>query len=169
MRTCTIVFSVIPLELPPLRERLDDIPELVDHFFAKAKQKHDREQLVMPDLVLRRFGNYNWPGNIRELENIIERLVVLTNLDRKSVSPISPSHLQRAHPSVGHSAPRPSTARHQSRSRGEGTYSARAPKVPLESDTRGELPGYQPEGADLPHREARNSPAGNRRCRGRGP
>ncbi|MGH9653112.1 MAG: sigma-54-dependent transcriptional regulator, partial [Bryobacteraceae bacterium] len=70
--------SVIPLELPPLRERLDDIPELVQHFFAKAKRKHGREDLVLPISLLPYFSNYRWPGNIRELENIVERLVVLT-------------------------------------------------------------------------------------------
>lgn len=69
--------AVIPLELPPLRERLDDIPELVQHLFLKSKQKHSRAELQLPESVLSGFSNYDWPGNIRELENIIERLVVL--------------------------------------------------------------------------------------------
>jgi len=91
--------SVIPLELPPLRERIDDIPELVQYFFAKAKRKYGREQLVLPDALMRNFSSYRWPGNIRELENIVERLVVLTKSTQISVSDL-PEHLRREHPSV---------------------------------------------------------------------
>jgi DNA-binding NtrC family response regulator len=91
--------SVIPLDLPPLRERVEDIPELVQHFFAKAKRKHGREQLVMPDSLIRRFSNYRWPGNIRELENIIERVVVLTSGDEIGLTDL-PEHLRRDYPSV---------------------------------------------------------------------
>jgi DNA-binding NtrC family response regulator len=69
--------AVIPLELPPLRERLEDIPELVQYLFLKSKQKHGRIELQLPESLLPGFSNYDWPGNIRELENIIERLVVL--------------------------------------------------------------------------------------------
>jgi DNA-binding NtrC family response regulator len=70
--------AVIPLDLPPLRERPDDIAELVEHFFLKAKEKHGRQDLILPTSLLPQFSAYRWPGNIRELENIIERLVVLT-------------------------------------------------------------------------------------------
>lgn len=69
--------AVIPLELPPLRERLDDIPELVQHFFVKAKEKVRRPDVALPAALVSYFQRYTWPGNIRELENIIERLVVL--------------------------------------------------------------------------------------------
>ena len=91
--------SVIPLDLPPLRERIEDIPELAQHFFAKAKHKHEREPLTMPDALMPHFSSYRWPGNIRELENIIERLIVLTKGDEISVSDL-PAHLRREHPSV---------------------------------------------------------------------
>ncbi|MGH9609524.1 MAG: sigma-54-dependent transcriptional regulator [Bryobacteraceae bacterium] len=91
--------SVIPLELPPLRERLDDIPELVQHFFAKAKRKHGREDLVLPISLLPYFSNYRWPGNIRELENIVERLVVLTPGNEIAVSHL-PAFLRKEHASV---------------------------------------------------------------------
>jgi two-component system NtrC family response regulator len=70
--------AVIPLELPPLRERIEDIPELVQHLFLKAKQKHDLPNLKLPPALVSRFCRYRWPGNVRELENIIERLVVLS-------------------------------------------------------------------------------------------
>jgi two-component system NtrC family response regulator len=73
--------SVIPLELPPLRERADDIPELVRLFFKAACEKHHRKELVLPEELMDRFVRYNWPGNVRELENVIERLVVLADSD----------------------------------------------------------------------------------------
>jgi DNA-binding NtrC family response regulator len=70
--------AVIPIELPPLRERTEDIPELVDYLFLKARQKHDLPNLRLPPTLIPYFCSYRWPGNIRELENVIERLVVLT-------------------------------------------------------------------------------------------
>ena len=73
--------SVIPLELPPLRERPDDVAELVRSFFKRAIEKHARPSLQLPDELLAYFEQYRWPGNIRELENVIERLVVLGDGD----------------------------------------------------------------------------------------
>lgn len=70
--------AVIPLELPPLRERADDIPGLVQHFFLKAKEKQGRSELVLRPSLLPYFGAHRWPGNVRELENVIERVVVLS-------------------------------------------------------------------------------------------
>ncbi|HYI95403.1 MAG TPA: sigma-54 dependent transcriptional regulator [Bryobacteraceae bacterium] len=70
--------SVIPLTLPPLRERSADIPELVQHFFLKARQKVGRPDLVLPPALIPYFQRYSWPGNIRELQNIIERITVLS-------------------------------------------------------------------------------------------
>jgi len=91
--------SVIPLDLPPLRDRVDDVPELVQHFLAKAKRKHGREQLILPDALMPYFSHYRWPGNIRELENIIERIVVLTAEGEISVSDL-PEHMRWEHQSV---------------------------------------------------------------------
>src|SRR6516165_5888501 len=64
--------AVIPLELPPLRERSSDIPELVEALFLRARQKHCLPNLKLPPHLLPYFGAYGWPGNIRELENVIE-------------------------------------------------------------------------------------------------
>jgi transcriptional regulator with PAS, ATPase and Fis domain len=86
--------AVIPLELPPLRDRPEDIPELVQHLFLKSKQKHGRQELQLPESLLPRFSNYGWPGSIRELENIIERLVVLTARDMISADDL-PEFLKR--------------------------------------------------------------------------
>lgn len=70
--------AVIPLVLPPLRERKEDIPDLVHHFFLEGKKKHDRPDLIFPDTLMLYFTGYRWPGNVRELENVIERLIVLS-------------------------------------------------------------------------------------------
>ncbi len=69
--------NVIQLDIPPLRERKDDIPLLVDHFVPKYAKKNNRKvEGVLPE-ALRMLQLYSWPGNIRELENTIERAVLL--------------------------------------------------------------------------------------------
>jgi two-component system NtrC family response regulator len=74
--------AVIPLELPPLRERREDILELLRHFFAESREKHGRPELQLPEPLERYFSAYHWPGNVRELENVVERLVVLARGDK---------------------------------------------------------------------------------------
>ena len=69
--------NVVPLSLPPLRERQDDIPLLAVHFAEKAAQKHARPTPQIDPILLDVLQDYEWPGNVRELENLIERLVVL--------------------------------------------------------------------------------------------
>jgi DNA-binding NtrC family response regulator len=86
--------AVIPLELPPLRDRADDVPELVQYFFVKAKEKQGRPELVLPPRLLSYFSGYTWPGNVRELENIIERIVVLTRGDEITLNDL-PDFLRR--------------------------------------------------------------------------
>jgi len=70
--------AVIPVTLPPLRERLEDIPELVQHFWKLATHRHERPELQLPGALLPYFSRHHWPGNIRELENLIERITVLS-------------------------------------------------------------------------------------------
>jgi len=89
--------AVIPLELPPLRERADDIPELVQDFFVKAKEKQGRSNLVLPPSLLPYFCAYRWPGNVRELENVIERIVVLSRGDDITLNDL-PEFLRRERP-----------------------------------------------------------------------
>jgi two-component system NtrC family response regulator len=86
--------AVIPLEIPPLRERLEDIPELVQHLFVKAKQKHALPNLRLPPALVGHFCGYRWPGNVRELENVIERLVVLSVGDEITLDDL-PEFLRR--------------------------------------------------------------------------
>jgi two-component system NtrC family response regulator len=69
--------AVLPIEIPPLRDRPSDILDLVQYFFEKGKQKHSQPNLRLPTDLLSAFTSYRWPGNIRQLENLIERLVVL--------------------------------------------------------------------------------------------
>jgi transcriptional regulator with GAF, ATPase, and Fis domain len=69
--------AVIPLVMPPLRERLQDIPDLVESFFRESRNKNNRRDLIMPSALLPYFSRYRWPGNVRELANIVERIVVL--------------------------------------------------------------------------------------------
>ncbi len=70
--------NVVPLVLPPLRDRKEDVPLLIRHFLAKFEQEHHRTiELAQPMVDL--LSGYHWPGNIRELQNCIERLVVLSD------------------------------------------------------------------------------------------
>jgi two-component system NtrC family response regulator len=70
--------NVIPIEIPPLRERRDDIPALVEHFVKKHAQRIGRRIERIDEGVLAGLQQYDWPGNVRELENTIERAVVLS-------------------------------------------------------------------------------------------
>ncbi len=102
--------DVLPITLPPLREREDDIPLLAEHFMRRFAQRLGKSIDFIPDGVMRELKRYHWPGNIRELQNVIERSVILANgpalhlqairLDSpKAVSPSSSTLIeaQRAH------------------------------------------------------------------------
>jgi DNA-binding NtrC family response regulator len=91
--------AVIPLELPPLRERADDIPELVQYFFVRTREKLERPEIVLPQHLMKYFQNYRWPGNIRELENVIERILVLARGPEITISDL-PDFLRQEHVSV---------------------------------------------------------------------
>jgi DNA-binding NtrC family response regulator len=69
--------NVIPIQLPPLRERRDDIRVLIDHFVEKHRQRTGKRVDRVDDEAARALERYDWPGNVRELENTIERAVVL--------------------------------------------------------------------------------------------
>lgn len=71
--------AVVPVSIPPLRTRRDDIPLLIKHFFRRAKEKHGFENLKMTREVTSVLSNYLFPGNVRELENLVERMVVLSD------------------------------------------------------------------------------------------
>ncbi len=69
--------SVVAIDLPPLRERKDDIPLLVEHFLKKHCGRYQIPLIRISDEALQVLAEYNWPGNVRELENVVEHLVVL--------------------------------------------------------------------------------------------
>jgi DNA-binding NtrC family response regulator len=71
--------NVIPLRLPPLRERIEDLPVLADHFLKKYSARFHRPVRGIAESTLKILSHYWWPGNIRELENLIERLVAVAD------------------------------------------------------------------------------------------
>jgi formate hydrogenlyase transcriptional activator len=73
--------NVFPICLPPLRDRSGDIPSLVRHFVRKYSQRLQRNIEYIPDEVMDALERYDWPGNIRELQNIVERAVILSETD----------------------------------------------------------------------------------------
>jgi DNA-binding NtrC family response regulator len=69
--------NIFPIEIPPLKERTEDIPQIVEVFLKKLKQRHEKNIHSIHPHVLGAFKNYPWPGNIRELENLMERACIL--------------------------------------------------------------------------------------------
>ena len=77
--------AVVPVDLPPLRERREDIPLLTEHFLQRASEKHRSGDLQMEREVFAALSAYSWPGNVRELENAVERMVVLADAEAITV------------------------------------------------------------------------------------
>jgi two-component system response regulator AtoC len=71
--------NVIPIHLPPLRERRDDIPLLAQFFLRKFSREDDRQHMRFNDEAVKQLRRYSWPGNVRELQNVVERMVSLSN------------------------------------------------------------------------------------------
>jgi len=87
--------NVLPIHLPALRERKEDIPALTDFFLEKFNRKLERNIRGVEEGVLEVFCQYDWPGNIREMENLIERLVLTSRGDTIQVSDLPPEILKR--------------------------------------------------------------------------
>ncbi len=85
---------VISIQLPPLRDRKDDVPLLVHHFLEKYGQENNKTSLELSPEALDLLTEYDWPGNVRELENVIERAVVLTPDSHIGVELI-PDHVRK--------------------------------------------------------------------------
>jgi DNA-binding NtrC family response regulator len=83
--------NTIVLEIPPLRDRREDIPDLIDFFISKYQSEYGKTQIKMEPKLSEVLEKYNYPGNIRELKNIIERLVVLTEDEVLKVSDLPSS------------------------------------------------------------------------------
>ena len=82
--------NVIPIHLPPLRERKEDIPLLANHFLHNTTREFGKKIKSFKKDALTLLENYDWPGNIRELENLIERLVVLTKSEQINTEHLPP-------------------------------------------------------------------------------
>ncbi|MBU2939168.1 sigma 54-interacting transcriptional regulator [Lacinutrix sp. C3R15] len=89
--------NVFPIEVPPLRDRKEDIPLLVEHFVDKFNKAYGKSIQYITDDAMNKLKAYNWPGNIRELENLIERASILSNTDTLIV-PGFESSAQKAKP-----------------------------------------------------------------------
>ena len=73
--------NVFPIEIPPLRDRKEDLPALVSYFLERHAQKNRRKMQTISAGVLKSLNDYDWPGNIRELEHVIERAILMNNGD----------------------------------------------------------------------------------------
>jgi len=80
--------AVVPVRLPPLRERREDIPLLTEHFLKKSSAKHKIKQPKPEREVFNAFFNHAWMGNVRELENVIERMVVLSDSEELTLADV---------------------------------------------------------------------------------
>ena len=86
--------NVFPILLPPLRERREDIPALVTHFVEILGRRMGREIEHIPPETMSALSSYQWPGNIRELQNLIERAVILSN-DGVLPNPLPTAEIER--------------------------------------------------------------------------
>jgi DNA-binding NtrC family response regulator len=78
--------DVVNILLPPLRERPDDVPPLINHFVSKFAEELGRDAPVFTDDALHALARYSWPGNVRELENLVQRSLVMSDEDRIDVT-----------------------------------------------------------------------------------
>jgi len=79
--------NVFPIEIPPLRQRREDIPMLVEYFIHRYSRKAGKKMGTIEKRTLELLKSYAWPGNIRELQNVIERSVIVCETDLFSVDP----------------------------------------------------------------------------------
>jgi len=91
--------SVFPIVIPPLRERKEDIPLLVEHFISKYNAELNMQKKGITDEALKKLMNYEWKGNVRELENVIERAMILSDgemITERDINivPVTPSAME---------------------------------------------------------------------------
>ena len=93
--------NVVPIQIPPLRQRREDIPELVAFFLNHYCQANDRYVVHIQKQALEALQAYNWPGNVRELQNYVERAVVMAESDELSVDLLPAAVTGRGAPVIG--------------------------------------------------------------------
>lgn len=89
--------NIISIRLPSLKERADDIPQLVDHFIEKFNNRFNKNISGISSSVLRKLMSYSWPGNIRELEGVIEKAVLLEEYDTIENIELTTDHAENPH------------------------------------------------------------------------
>ncbi|CAN5654146.1 sigma-54 dependent transcriptional regulator [soil metagenome] len=87
--------NVVPINLPPLRDRSEDIPLLIEHFIRRFSEEHGVKQKSIDTEALHYLMDHSWKGNVRELENLIQRLVLMTDGDRITASHLPPQILNQ--------------------------------------------------------------------------
>ncbi len=97
--------NVVPIHLPPLRERPEDIPALVGHFLNIYNEENDRYVVHIHPQALAALQSYHWPGNVRELQNYVERAVVMASGDELTVDLLSDAVLRGDRPRSSRSKP----------------------------------------------------------------
>jgi DNA-binding NtrC family response regulator len=102
---------VFPVELPPLRKRCEDLPALVDHFARQVSAQNGWKPIPFSPSAIEALKQYGWPGNIRELRNVVERLLLLADgeIDREAVALALPA-LEHSHSSASSSSATTGTA-----------------------------------------------------------
>jgi DNA-binding NtrC family response regulator len=93
--------NVVPIDIPPLRERREDIPELVGHFLNFYSEVNDRFVVHIEHAAMQAMQDYHWPGNVRELQNYVERAVVMAERDELTMQLLPDVVLGRERPRSG--------------------------------------------------------------------
>ena len=114
--------NVIPIFVPPLRDRVDDIPRLADHFMSELAREYGRRRKTLDPAALGALQRYRWPGNVREMRNVLERLMIMVPGDTITASDLS--FLDGA--AVVNEAEGPPVPLHEARDRFERDYILRA-------------------------------------------
>ncbi len=93
--------NVIPFQVPPLRERLEDVPALIEHFNRKFSSDNGKKAKSFTEAAIEKLSNHTWPGNVRELRNTIERVIIMTAKQKIDVADL---------PELGFSEEKPSSS-----------------------------------------------------------
>jgi len=117
--------KVVPIFVPPLRERPEDIPLLADHFMAMLAQEYGRRPKTLGDDAVRALQRYAWPGNVRELRNLVERLMIMVPDERVAARDVSFLESSQA-PAPAAAAAADTAPLHEARERFERDYILRA-------------------------------------------
>jgi transcriptional regulator with PAS, ATPase and Fis domain len=89
--------AIVNIEMPPLRDRVEDVPSLIERFIEKLNTKLRKKYRGVTNDALRRLLRYAWPGNVRELQNVIERAMILEDGDLITSASLPSSLLERTH------------------------------------------------------------------------